>query len=241
MTPPQESFVAIFDADKTLLPDYSIIDFAKFLSQRNHFRKSTWNLFEILLLQYKNKRIEYNAFADEVVRLYGEGIQGQSLQTIEGLSTLFWQDRVMTIYPFVPLLFRSLRDISAVCILLSGSTQESLQGLLSLFRFDETFTTLIEKLGKSYSSRVAVNAASETEKCKAVQTIFDKYPNAVTFGFGDSVADLAFLNRVQYPVVVGSHDPTLQQRVIEKGWPNIIDPVHTYAFSVVQLLAKKNL
>lgn len=241
ITPPQERIVAIFDADKTLLPGYSIIDFAKFLTQHHCFQQSTWKQFEQLLEDYKEKRIGYNTFADEVVRLYAEGIQKQSIQTVENLSKLFWRDRITTIYPFVPPLFRSLRDISAVCILLSGSTQESLQGLLSLFRFDEVFTTQVEKLGKLYASQVTINAASEREKWKTVQTIFERYPNTITLGFGDSAADLAFLDRVQHPVVIGSHDQMLQQRVKERGWINIKKPENTSAFSVIQLLAKKNI
>jgi len=238
ITNSHEQIVTIFDADKTLLPGYSIIDFAEFLKNHHCFSPSTWNKFQHLLESYKHKQLDYNAFANEVVRLYAEGVRGQHIKVIQSLSGLFWRDRVQTLYPFVQPLFAELNTISAKKILISGSTLESLSGLIQSLRFQEIHTTLISTAGSVFLGTVKTNTASEKEKSKTVDDIFARHPKAITIGFGDSAADLSFLHRVSHPIVVGSHDSILQQKVIKDKWINIEKPEQTYAFSVTQLLTQ---
>src|SRR5258708_30231777 len=131
--------VAIFDIDKTLLPGFTIIDFAKFLAAQKTFTEAGSQAMDKAILDYSNKSIDYNQFADQIVNSYALGIGGQDLQAVEEQAKIFWEQRFATIFPFVPGLFDLLERISAHKIAVSGSTADSLAPLIHRFAFHEAF------------------------------------------------------------------------------------------------------
>lgn len=211
-----EAVVALFDVDNTITPDYSIIDFASFLTKKGNFDSAQWAAIEDLKAVYKVDR-DYNKFADNIVLAYGRGIAGQDVEGIATLSSEFWGSRIETIFPFIHTVMRELGDAKKIAI--SGSPLESLAPLLQFLGFDAAYTTKVKISNGKYESDIELNAASQSQKEMIVADIMAEIPeDTVTYGFGDSVADLAFLSLVANPTVVGTHDKDLQQVALEKGW-----------------------
>lgn len=215
----QESQIfAIFDVDKTILPGYSIIDFAHFLMEKGLFKIEQWHTMEVIIDTYK-KDHDYNKFADQLVKTYARGIAGQKKEGVVQLSSEFWINRLTTIFPFIHPLMRELAELDARKIAISGSPIESIFPLLQFLRFDTAYATqVLESKGK-YTNTVAINAASQFQKERIVAEIMATIPTgALTYGYGDSIADLAFLSLVTKPTVVGTHDKVLNAIAIKKGW-----------------------
>jgi len=104
-------------------------------------------------------------------------------------------------------------------IAISGSSMESLVPLLEFLGFDAAYTTQVSMTNGKYDSEVEVNAASQAQKERIVAEVMAGIPeDAVTYGYGDSIADLTFLSLVTNPTVVGSHDKDLRKVALEKGW-----------------------
>lgn len=215
----QESRVfAIFDVDKTILPGYSIIDFARFLTKNGLFKPDQWYVMEQIIAIYKQNH-DYNKFADQLVETYARGIAGQDVEDISQMSSKFWIERMTTIYPFIHPTMQELTRLNAEKIAISGSQIESIFPLLQFLQFNAAFTTQVSKSEGKYTGVVAINAASQSQKEKIVADIMATIPTgALTYGYGDSIADIAFLALVTKPTVVGTHDKVLNEIAIGKGW-----------------------
>ncbi len=218
--------VAVFDIDKTLLPGYSIIDFAQFLVEQGLFKRESWEQIQEGMKRYKAKEVNYNQFADLVVEKYAQGLAGQEVMAIEAFSHVFWEVRLATLYPYVTELFARLREVGAYTIAISGSSYESLLPLFQHLNFSQIFSTQVLKDGGRYTDQVELNVASEDQKTKVVETILSLLGEEVdSMGFGDSIADAAFLRHVGLAVVIGTHDAELLALSQEHGWTHVPDPL----------------
>jgi|GEM_PF-2484939 len=237
----KESLVAIFDVDKTLLPGYTIIDFAEYLVEYSSFRLINWQNIESCIQKYKQKSINYNQFADQIVSEYALGLSGESRNKISELSNTFWKQRLRNLYPYVKMVFSVLDERSGIKIAISGSTKESLKPLLAHLNFDNAYVTEVNSNNEVYLDSVKVNAASHINKLKMVEQMFKEIPkDAHTIGFGDSIADNAFLERTDYSVVIGIHDRELNAIAKEKRWMIIMDPL-TANFGLEDIFANRNI
>ncbi len=219
----EQPVVAIFDIDKTVLPGFTIIDFARFLSEQGRFSmESMQTIDELLRVKHT---MTYNEFADRIVETYAQGIKGQSVEDVAGQSELFWKDRFKTIFPYVHTVFASLEEVGARRVAISGSTEESLAPFLRAFGFDQdSVTTKMVCEHGVYTGEVRLNAASEERKREIVSELFGHIPPGTrTIGFGDSVADLAFLERVDTAVVIGKDEDLLKVGSL-RGWSHIPNP-----------------
>lgn len=215
--------VAIFDIDGTVQPGYNIFHLADELAKKGLFDQGALDKMVQQMKAYKAGSIDYNTFADLWVATYAEGIAGQDVRVVDAFSTKLWQTRRDTVYTFVHPLMNELRRAGSRTIAISGSPEESLKPLLELLRFDEWYTTQVARSNGQYTSRVQVNAASLAQKEGIVARVFDTIPpKTITHGYGDSVADLAFLKRVTHPTVVGTRDEELHAIAKQNGWPIII-------------------
>lgn len=219
-------YYAFFDIDKTILPGYSIIDFAHFLSAHDRFKPSCWESISSGIEHYKKGQFTYNQFADIVISTYADGVCNQSVTDIDNLSQIFWSKRINTIYPFVDPLFKKLHAENANLVAISGSSIESLKPLLEKLKFDTSITTEIEIKDGQYLNRVKQNVGSHENKQKIIQEYFKgiNRNGSYLYGFGDSVADLSFLSIVDLPVVIGDHDQELNKVAQRNGWKVVKNP-----------------
>ena len=226
MSTEKKRVVAIFDIDNTLLPRYSIIDFAEFLAKQGLFDQATWKEIEGAIKEYRDKKITYNQFADIIVALYARGIAGQEVAQIEELSNSFWEARLATLFPYVKEVFTVLKEVGAHTIAISGSTLESLLPLIQHLEFSQVFCTQVGKEEGHFVDRVDLNVASEVKKEEIVEGIAEHLSDEVhSVGFGDSIADAAFLRHVLFAVVVGSRDDELLALAQEKKWIHVPNPL----------------
>lgn len=217
--------IAIFDVDKTMFPGYTIIDFAEYLKDNNHFKKEEWMEFERCISEYKKGVLSYNEFAILIVDSYAKGIVNQTVNNIDKLSKKFWEKRIDNVYGYVRPLFERLNKLNAEIIIVSGSTRESLNPMLDFFEVKKYYCTEVDLDGDVYGSTPRINAASHEGKTKIIKEIFEKIdPNNLVYGFGDSVADLSFLELVTKPFVIGNHDKELAEVALREGWRVVIDP-----------------
>lgn len=217
--------LAIFDVDKTMFPGYSIIDFAEFLAKNEYFKMEEWREFERLLSEYKKGSFGYNDFAVLIVDSYARGIGGQKVDDVNKLSKLFWQERIETIYGYVRPLFTDLSRVNAEIIVVSGSTTESILPMLNNLRIERYFCTQIEVSEGVFLPNVSINAAAHEGKMEIVKRLGENMGQyEQIYGFGDSVADLSFLELVNRPVVIGNHDKELAEVAKREGWKIVLDP-----------------
>lgn len=217
--------LAIFDVDKTMFPGYSIIDFAEFLAKNELFKMEEWREFERLIGEYKKGSFGYNDFAVLIVDSYARGIVGQGVEEVNNLSNIFWQERITTIYGYVRPLLHDLFRENVEIIVVSGSTKESVWPMMDKLKIGKSYCTEIANDGGVYTDQVVVNVASHEGKSKVIKTILDDIGGDVkTYGFGDSVADLSFLELVDNPVVIGTHDKELEEVARREGWKIILNP-----------------
>lgn len=223
MTSQNLRILAIFDIDKTLKAGYSIIDFARYLTEIGKFNNEELSRIDVGLQQHKAGELDYNAFADLIVDAYSKGIAGQKEDELLTHSDSFWEQYSRGIYGYVEDLFRQLKEMNAETVAMSGSDKWSLAPLLSMLNFTRNFVTDYEVVEGVFTGKVVRNAASLSGKEELVKRAIGDGEYDVIFGFGDSVADLAFLRLATHAFVIGRNDQNLIAEAEEKGWVIVDD------------------
>lgn len=219
--------IAIFDLDGTVMPGITIVDVPRFLSKKFLFNPSSLNKIDYLKKSYSDKQVGYNQFIDGVVEEYAKGLENLKVKEVQKGINEYWKEKIKTVYPFLNNVLKWIRSVNGISIVLSGSEYYSLLPFLKKYTFNQINTTTIEVAGKKYNGKIKFNSANLNNKKIIVNKIYKEFPkeNYFYIGFGDSVADLAFLSKVNQPIVVGIHDADLQNKIHKNSnWINITNP-----------------
>ncbi|QQS38406.1 haloacid dehalogenase-like hydrolase [Candidatus Woesebacteria bacterium] len=228
---------AIFDIDKTIYEGYSLIDFVEFMHSEGDFPVKQYDKLKETFLQYKKNIITYDQAVDISINVFTKGLEGKGYQDIKIKAEKFWAYNFNKVYEFAKLSIDYLHGVNAKTIAISGSINEIVYPLVHKLNFDTSYLTEIVKKNNVFSGEVIRNNGLSKSKEDIVKQIFsDINKDSMTIGFGDSIADFTFLDKVDIPVVVGKHDYELEKLVKIKGWTIIEDPRNDTKFSIANLI-----
>lgn len=218
--------ISLFDVDGTLLKGFSIIAFARFLNSNRNFSLTAWNFMQEDLGRYNGSQkddIAYRIFAENLVKHYALGLQGQKVNIIYSLSHNFHREALKGKVPEYTLLGYSYNLVHLLkakmkTVAISGSPLESLWPLKKYMGFDEMWATKLTQQKGMFTGGVDINMAVSEGKRSVVQSYSDiGFDYQKSFVFGDTASDLPILKAVGNPFVVGENEE-LKRIGKERGW-----------------------
>lgn len=214
MSKSDESAVAFFDVDETLVSIRTLESFLRYYLKFTPSMVSPKRLVELERLVLQLDRTEFN-------RLYFGLWAGQPIERVRDAG-LSWFEETSSRPGFyranVLQQLREHREAGDYIVLVSGSFVAPLQPLAAEVGADRLYCTHLEADDGLYTGRIS-GAMIGDEKRHAVDAYLDELvPAAVTtWGYGDHSSDLPLLEHVTNPVVVGS-DPVLLEVATRRKW-----------------------
>ena len=205
-----KSTITIWDIDKTLYDGYVIIDFGKYLEKVGRFEAGFSRDIDLLLTRYKAGEISYEDFAKGVYKVYGEYINDKNQYEILQLNKQFWLEATTKLYPASQALYEFLTKLGSDHAAISGSSFESLYYLLDKLNFSKLKATEYETIDGNYTGKLVSTLVSHYDKSKLADRVLNqKNKYRKVLGVGDNHADVAFLQHVDIPIIVGVRDQDL--------------------------------
>lgn len=236
----KKPLLTIWDIDKTLYDGYCIIDFGIYLAEIGYFKPGFINRITNIKDRYQAGKINYETFAADVYRIYGDFIFDKNLYEVLQLSKQFWSKNFNKLYPAALSLHQRLTAAGSEHAAISGSSFESLYYLLDRLGFVKMKTTEYETIEGNFTKKIVSTLVSHYDKSKLNQRVLNqknKYEKVI--GIGDNLADRAFLEHVDIAIVMGNN-PELQAVAKTRNWIIITDPleqdINSYWDTVKQAL-----
>ena len=208
--------IAFFDIDGVLVKGFSLLDFVKFLEKRKIIKPEFFKKMLTLLADYKDKKIGYQKFAYDAVKIYSSSIKGKKQSEIENLAKEFIKSGEFSLIPYSKKVFDLINDYRKT-VAITGSPIELVKAMRDIFNFDEIYASELILKNNIYSGKVKLNLALAGEKERLITQYFKKNSFKNSVGFGDSESDIPFLEKVNYPVIINSDDK-LKAIAESKGW-----------------------
>ncbi len=202
---------AFFDVDGTLVSGFLLIEFARYLNERNLFPVHMVRALEEEDESFRSPRLpldlgqeilEFENFAGRLLRIYGEGIRNRSRYQISEEAGKFIGEKSEDRFIYTKPLIRLVREYGYVPVLVSGGPAEIVQQFARRLGIEKewVFSTTYEVDSGTFTGRVHTTAAKAEEKIKIVDGFARKnrIDLATSAAFGDSILDVGFLGSVKY-------------------------------------------
>jgi len=205
--------VAFFDVDETLVSVRTLESFLLYYLKRVPSMVSLQELGELRQLVVKLSRAEFN-------RRYFRIWAGQREADVLAAGRAWFaeaSDEPGFYRANVLARLREHQDAGAHVVLVSGSFAPPLRPLGDALGVDAIFCTELEVVDGSYTGEIS-QAMIDDDKRRAVDDYLSRTGVTASSAYGDHPSDLALLERVDSPVVVGS-DERMLALAAERSWP----------------------
>jgi len=168
---------------------------------------------------FRKKRLTYRDVAEELPRLYAEGVKGQGARVIALEAEKFVEHRMGTVFEYAKPLVMLMREFGRPGLAISGSPIETVRALARRLGMEAAIGTEIEVEGGRFTGMVVRNLILKETKRACFRELVKKLrlDAPACFGFGDTEQDESFLSGVGHPVAL---NPTAELGTIalKKGW-----------------------
>ena len=214
---------SFFDIDGTLVKNFSMLDFAKYLTKKGKFKKEKLNLMISLFKEYKNKKINYDNFANEFLKTYAGGIEGNIQKDIYGEAVKFVESNKLNFFDYSRELF-NLMSGKTQTIAVTATTEEIMKAIQKKLPFDIIISSKLSVQDGKFTGDLDKNLTSKEMKMKEIHQYLQKIPvNFInSFAFGDTTQDLATLELVGHPIVLNPNSE-LKDIIKDKGWISLTE------------------
>ena len=196
-----EPCLSFFDFDNTLYKGtsrYIILDFATYLTTRNHFPASQFEILQKLFKSYFAGTLSRHDFGVRVVEAFYRGLEGYGEMEIHDLALDFIQDQgEATWFPHtLPLL--KLVTPFVRSILVSGSPVEILEPVNQILRLNEVHASQGVTENGVFSGETRRELATASAKQDFMVSLSRTRPFDVqrSMAFGDSESDFPLFEAV---------------------------------------------
>ncbi|MBU0758527.1 MAG: haloacid dehalogenase-like hydrolase [Nanoarchaeota archaeon] len=198
--------LAIYDIDKTLYNGYSTVEFIEYLHKKRLFRQENYNNIMQLLEGLKTGETSYFRTAHQYVMETAEGLVGQDKDKINVFAKEFF-DR-SRLFSFSEDLVRIMKKYHYYNLILSNSLIEVLSPIKDYLRMDGLLGIELETSQGKYTGNINSEMHFESGKKGTLAKFLksNRFTLDMSFGFGDSEHDIAFLEDVKNPVVISPRD-----------------------------------
>lgn len=219
--------IAVFDIDGTIFRETLIIELMKSLIYHKVFPKKAKGEVEDEYFAWVNQKGTYQAYIDEVLRVYKKYIKGcrekDVIRILRKDVIPYFKDRT---YVYTKNLVKKLRK-NHILVSISGSPQEAVSEYNKYLKFDAAFGTIFEvdEKGK-YTGKIILDTAKKKDK---ILKDFIKKNNLSlkgSYGIGDSHVDIGFLKMVEHPIVFNP-SVDLYKVAKRKKWKIVVEKKDT--------------
>jgi len=211
--------VAFFDLDGTMARGHMIFDFPAHLLAAGLFTPTAHA--RILEMQdgFRKKRLTYRDVAEELPRLYAEGVKGQGAMVIALEAEKFVENRMGNVFAYAKPLVMLMREFGRPGLAMSGSPIETVGALSRRLGMEAALGTVLETRAGRFTGQVVQNfILKETKRASFRELVKElKLDASACFGFGDTEQDESFLSGVGHPVALNPV-PNLRAISLKKGW-----------------------
>lgn len=211
--------VAFFDIDGTLVEPYTIGLFLNFLAENGKFHRQNIDNFSKVTKEYASGNKTYEQLAASWGKELGEGLKGYVEQEVQAIAGKFWEIVKLRVAYWAKDIIAQFNNNGYTTIAISGSPIELLTLYKEKLGLQQVFASVAEVTNGVYTGKTSVNLVLGKEKEMIVNSIIQQEHVDLekSFGFGDNLHDLAFLDKVGHPVAIIS-ESNLKQYAEEKGW-----------------------
>ena len=199
--------LAIFDIDGTLTDGFLGMAYCAFLTQRGLLEETAGRALAATLADHLAGRIDYRCFLDGFGRYLSAGLRGRAPADVLAVGDAFFESHRHRLRPFAAPLVALFNERGFFTVALSGSPIELLWLLQRRLGFGHVIGTVCQVADGRYSGRLMAHLGYEEAKRASFEALIVEVSAdvAASFGFGDTLQDLAFLERVGHPVVIGDN------------------------------------
>jgi HAD superfamily hydrolase (TIGR01490 family) len=210
---------SFFDVDGTLVKGLMIFEFPKHLNERGLFDRDVFARIQELFKEFKKGRIGYREGALIAPAMYAKGLAGAEEYVIRKEARKFTEEYVKAFSHNYTLGITKLMKGYGKTFGISGSPKEILDVIKEIFGFDIAYGTETEIKDGVFTGAVRTNMVITESKEKAMSLITDVEGIDLkgSFGFGDTVQDMAILSSVGKPIAL-SPTKELMEVVKANGW-----------------------
>jgi len=218
-TRPLAHSLAFFDLDGTMARGHMIFDFPAHLLAAGLFPQPVHASILRMQDDFKNRRQTYRDVAEELPRLYAEGVKGQKAATVSLEAEKFVENRMGNVFAYARPLVLLMREYGRPGLAISGSPVETVKALGRRLGMEAAIGTELETKDGLFTGRIVHNFIVKETKRAAFRELVKKLhlDTPACFGFGDTEQDESFLSGVGHPVAL---NPSAELRTIalKKGW-----------------------
>ena len=208
------SGVAFFDVDETLV---SVRTLESFLMA---YLKEVPSMISLERLQALSRQV-IELSREEFNRIYFAIWAGQPVEQVLEAGRRWYAENAGTDGFYRQNVLDRLRqhqqDGDRV-VLVSGSFPAPLEPIAAAVGADHVYCTRLEVADGKYTGVLAGAMIGDDKRTAVEAYLAENAPDAVTWGYGDHPSDLALLESVTNPVVIGS-DPVMVDIAAERAWP----------------------
>jgi HAD superfamily hydrolase (TIGR01490 family) len=209
---------AFFDIDKTIYDGWSTMDFYMFLHSEGIVGDWILERDKEITEQVKSGNMDYAQGSRAVVEANAQCIQGKTVEEVDQLKQSFMNSS--RLFEWVEPLCKYLRKENIVIYLVSGSAS-SAEAVGEYLSVDRCLTSELEIKNGRYTGNV-VKMMNYDEKIHTIHRVLGHLKDCLTFGFGDSLGDLAMLESMDEAFVYTPHHHELINIAKQKKW-HIVD------------------
>ena len=211
--------LAIFDLDGTMARGHMIFDFPGHLMAAGLFNQSAHAGILKMQADFRQDHLTYRDVAEELPRLYAEGVKGQKAATVSLEAEKFVENRMGNVFAYARPLVMLMREHGRPGLAISGSPVETVNALARRLGMEAAIGTRLEIDAGLYTGKVLHNFILKETKRAAFRALVKelRLDTPSCFGFGDTEQDESFLSGVGHPVCL---NPSAELRAIalKKGW-----------------------
>jgi HAD superfamily hydrolase (TIGR01490 family) len=217
---PAARSLAFFDLDGTMVRGHMIFDFPAHLRCAGLFQSVQYEAVLRMRTAFSSGKLTYRDVAEELPRLYAEGVKGQKTAAVALEAEKFVENRMGGVFPYARPLVMLMREHGRPGLAISGSPIETVRALSRRLGMEAALGTRLKTRNGVYTGKVAQNFIIGETKRAAFRQLVQKLrlDTSACFGFGDTEQDESFLSLVGHPVCLNP-SAGLRAIALKKSWP----------------------
>ncbi len=190
--------LAIFDIDGTIFRSSLVIELSHALVEAGIFPRAAKREIAREYLAWLDRKGSYEAYIDQVVRIYLKHIKGQRFSLVKRVASnviSYQKDRA---YRYTRDLIKKLKKQNYFLVAISGSPSYIVEAYAKAIGFNLFFGTELEVKNGKFTGK-AISLDSAFNKAKIVKSLVKQYPSINlknSLAVGDTQSDVEMLSLV---------------------------------------------